>query len=234
MLCIYHTEMPSFMIKKLKEEVDLAIPTMILDQLPNGIAAHPDIQIHPLDDHTLLCAPECFNYYASLLPPSIQLISGQSILGGTYPADCAYNAARVGNYILCNPKITDPCLLSFYQERKFQLIPIRQGYAKCNICVLNEKKILTEDVGIHKTIMENQYPIKSILLPAGEIALKGYSYGFIGGSGGCIGDKMFWFGSYIKCSYEKTIEKSTTRLGITNICLGNDRLEDFGGIILLP
>ncbi len=231
MILIYNPDLSDAMLHTLKNLGAWLIPSLRLPQLPKGISGHPDIQIHSIDDKTAICAPECYPYYRQHLPRDITLMKGNSPLFRTYPNDCAYNAARIGNFVFCNTACCDSRLLTEYQNRGYTIVHTKQGYTKCNLCVITDKFVFTEDEGIHKTIMGNKLPIESILLPKGEISLKGYPYGFIGGAAGHAGDSILWYGSPKSCSYALKIENILRRNQKKEIVLSKEKLCDLGGII---
>ena len=196
------------------------------------IKYHPDIQLHTLSKNNVICAPDCYKYYKSILPSEINLIKGKTKLGGTYPNDCAYNVARVGEYVICNTNITDKIILDYYRDKKY-IIHVNQGYAKCNICIVNDNTVLTEDIGIHNTIISKKISLKSYLIPKGSISLKSFPYGFIGGASGKIENNLFWYGNISTHPNYNTIYKIVNETGVNIISLSKDPVEDFGSIINL-
>ncbi len=229
MVIVHHPQISLEMRKNLAELCEHNIPSMVLDKLPEGIAAHPDIQLYKINESTAVCAPECYWYYRSKLPDSITVIPGNRELGGTYPADSAYNAAVVGDYLFCNTEIVDKKIIELHNSKK--IIHINQGYSKCNICPIGDHILFTEDVGIHNTIIDNQLPILSYLLPVGEVSLAGFPYGFLGGSCGNLKNTLIWYGNPGQCSYWGKMEEIFEKEKIKNIFLSNQNITDFGGII---
>lgn len=216
------------------EILENVIPTFNISAIKSSLKYHPDIQIHPIDNNNLVCAPECYDYYRNCLPTTINIIKGSANIGDTYPSDCAYNVTRVGNFVICNTKIIDRTILNIYKDMGFTFIHTNQGYSKCNIAIIDEETILTEDEGIHNTIIVNQIPIKTYLMQKGEIFLNGFDYGFIGGACGLIENRLLWYGNPQNLSYYKQIKEITEERQILNISLSNQPLGDFGGIICLP
>ena len=196
------------------------------------IKFHPDIQLHVLAENNIVCAPNCYDYYKSVLSDKINLLKGKTKIGVTYPDDCAYNVARVGEYIICNTNITDKTILDFYCDKK-TIIHVNQGYSKCNICIIDDNTILTEDIGIHNTILENNFDLKSYLIPKGSITLKNFPYGFIGGASGKIKNNLFWYGNISAHPDYNIISRIARRRGINIISLSENQVEDFGSIIYL-
>lgn len=231
MVLIIHKKTPEQMINRLKSMGHTVIPSMTCSGLSAAVAEHPDMQIQPLRKDLAMVPPACYAYYREKLPTSIELIAGEKNLSGTYPADCAYNVAKVKDLLFCNTRCIDPKLLAFYQGEKFQIIHTNQGYTKCNMIILGNDCIITEDIGIHNIIIANKLPIQSILVPVGEVSLSGFPHGFIGGAGGGMEDVLFWYGNPQNCSYFETLQNESERRGIQNIALSSERLCDLGGII---
>ena len=196
------------------------------------IKFHPDIQLHVLDKKNIVCAPSCYEYYKSILPNEINIIKGKMEVDVTYPYDCAYNVARVGEYVICNTNTTDKTILDYYKNQK-HIIHVNQGYAKCNICIIDENTILTEDIGIHNTIVHSKLQLNSYLIPKGSILLKHFPYGFIGGASGKIENNLFWYGNISTHPSYNTIYDIVNKRGVKMISLSSDPVEDFGSIIFL-
>ena len=230
MIFVVNGNMPAEMIDKLCGEKDLCIKTKELGFLKPPMSLHPDIQFHKVSNDTAFCPPECFEYYRSELPSHIKLISGTSDIGGTYPYDCSYNISRIGNYVFANTKYADKKILNYYSQHGYTIIHVNQGYTACNSLIIGNS-VLTEDVGIHNTIMVNDIDIDCNLLPYGEISLESFPYGFIGGAAGTADKIVFWCGNPVRCSYYKIIDKVIKAENIKSISLSDSQLHDFGGII---
>ena len=233
MILIVNNEIPENMLNKLVSKGYNVIKSMKLSDVNMPVATHPDIQVHKLQDDLLVCAPECYEYYRSCIPDRIMIYKGSTKLFGTYPNDCAYNVARIGSYVFSNTKHTDKNILEFYRQNNKKIIHVKQGYTACNSLVIGNV-ILTEDIGIHNTIMVNKLKIKSILLPKGEISLTGFPYGFIGGAAGGLKNKLYWYGSPATCSYCNILKDVLKEEGVNSIALSSDPLQDLGGIICFP
>ncbi|MBE5039622.1 hypothetical protein INF28_03985 [Oscillospiraceae bacterium DSM 107454] len=234
MITIINSHTPEKMRLTLEQAGCKIISSSMVPQLNDATATHPDMQIHAVNDNTAFCAPECFAYYRRVLPKRIHLIAGNTRLKGTYPFNCAYNVARVGNYVFCNTESVDPLLIQWYRTNRKIIIPIRQGYAKCNLCPLSDEAFLTEDRGIYNTVIKQNLPVKCFLLPAGEVILDGYPYGFIGGASGGFKEILFWYGNPEYCSFYSQLEKLMQTYHISNISLYDMPLYDLGGIICFP
>ncbi len=124
----------------------------------------------------------------------------EEALGPVYPADCVYNAAVCGRYLIHKKGPTDPALLEAAKEHiravrggEMLFVPVPQGYTKCNIAVVDEDHVITSDRGIAKALAEKT-GIDCLLIPPGGISLPPYGTGFIGGCCGRAGDVMIFSG----------------------------------------
>ncbi len=155
MCFIVDCTMPQHMQEKLKMYGTVYMSEKV--QLEDfAVCGHPDLQIHFLEDNYAICAPEVYCHYMEILPKEIKLEKGNKFLEKGYPGNCAYNIARVGDYVLCNTRYADETILAWYKEKNYKIIHINQGYSKCNICIMSENEILTEDIGIDRAIRERQ------------------------------------------------------------------------------
>ena len=59
--------------------------------------------------------------------------------------------------------------------------PVRQGYAKCSMLVVDERSIITQDAGIARAARGIGLNVLEIM--PGYVALDGFEYGFLGGAG---------------------------------------------------
>jgi len=193
---------------------------------------HPDLQLHKVCENIVYVEPNCYEYYKAKLPDYIEVRSGQALNGGTYTSHIAYNIARVGKNILCNTKYADENIMNYYKEKDYNLIHIKQGYSKCNICIVSDNAVITEDKGIAK-VLENS-KINCCLLDEGSVRLSGFPYGFIGGASGSGCGKLFFCGDIEKHpQYEMIYHFVTENSELEIMSLKKGELCDFGSIIEL-
>lgn len=175
----------------LGEKYDI-IPSISCDQLAAPVQYHPDMVLFYTQDKTFICEPSVYHYYVKTLSPyGIKLVQGKTRLMGNYPQDIAYNIAKVGNYALGKFASCDPFIKNYLIQANCTLIDVGQGYAKCSTCIVNPNSIITSDASIYqKAVMHH---IDALMIEPGNITLKGYDYGFIGGAGGLIDENTFLF-----------------------------------------
>lgn len=201
-----------------------------LDFLYKPVNTHPDMQIHFITKDCAVVAPSAYNYYRSILPECIILHKGEKDPNSTYPGDCAYNVAKVGKKVIGNLEYTDSVIKKIYTELGFRLINVKQGYTKCNLCVIDDNSVITEDEGLYRRLAEEGFDVLKI--PSGEIKLKNFDNGFIGGASGYVANKKLAFcGDISKCSYYENVKHFINSKGIDIIFLLQTAPEDFGSII---
>lgn len=190
-----------------------------------SVSTHPDMQIHFINDNLAVCEPTLYEHYRDFLPDSIDIRRGCAAVGRTYPDDCAYNIAVVGKNVICNTEFAEKTILDFYKSNNYKIVHINQGYAKCNICPLDEGRFITEDAGIYKSTVSIA-GLHPILLPVGGVSLKGFNYGFIGGATGIFEDKILVTGRV-----ENTLCDIFNKQNIKYHTLSNGLPIDLGSLI---
>lgn len=148
------------------------------------LAGHADLSILHLGGDKVVAAGEIFVKIISNRGfAAIKAINKQSAV---YPGDISLNACIVGKRMLHNLKYTDPATAG-----AFKRINVNQGYTKCNICLLNDKTIITADAGIAKSAAMCE--IEVLLIKEGFVELAGFYYGFIGGAAFKISETQLAF-----------------------------------------
>lgn len=204
------------------------INPVLLNEVEERVRHHADLSVCHLGGKRFVTADNAFEYYVNKLPGA-ELIRGKTALKSPYPYDAAYCAAVFSHFAVANEKITDKVLLDILKS-EFTFINVKQGYAKCSICPVSENAVMTEDFGIYKKLSDF---MDVLLLKAGKVRLPGYSYGFIGGAAGLIGNKKLWFNGRIsdRDDYEKImlfLEKYSV-----SALTGDYPLTDIGSVIAI-
>ena len=217
-------------IKKLNELGIKTIKIQPYDALPEPVNSHADLQILHSGKNNMFCQDEhlCIGESnAKFIINKIQLSAGN-----TYPNDVRLNCAIIGNKIICNVKTIAREILEFADISGLTVINVKQGYAKCSICVVNENAIITDDKSIY-TAAGNFFN-DTLFISKGSIGLKGYNYGFIGGCCGKIDKNKIAFNGAIEShkDYKKIID-FLERNSVECVELHNNPLYDIGGILPL-
>ena len=139
-----------------------------------------------------------------------------------------YNATALKNYVICNKVYTDKTVLDSHNK---EIINVKQGYSKCNICIVDNNAIITSDNGIAKTVA--QKGIDVLKISPGYIELRKLDYGFIGGATGIIDNNMLAVNGDINSHPDsEQIKVFCHKYNVDIIPLKDGKLVDIGTIIV--
>ena len=140
------------------------------------------------------------------------------------------NVCILGNKIICNTKIADKGIIEYSNKSRMSIINVNQGYTKCSSAVINENALITSDESIYKSCIKSHIDVLKI--SHGYIDLKGYDYGFIGGTCGLIAKDILAFCGDISLHKDyKNIKAFAASYNISLLSLSNEKLYDIGGIL---
>ncbi len=146
-----------------------------------------------------------------------------------YPNDIQLNSFLFGKYFVGSKAYSKDVAFSDFD---WECINTKQGYAKCSSIILNEKAVITSDLGIQKALQNHGFD--SIYVNTKGIALKGYDCGFIGGTCFKIDkDTLVFTGNLTDYHDKDKIFSFCKRHKISVKFLCNEPLIDFGSIIPL-
>lgn len=171
-------------------------------------------------------------------------------IGYEYPFDIPYNAVSTDRFFIHNTEYTAPALIDRARFAGLQIINVKQGYTKCSCIPVGDRAIITEDEGIARTltaynhmILEDydgdaeaasEETIDVLLIRKGYAALEGFEYGFIGGTCGTIGDRIYFNGNLSDHPDFELICSFIEARGYTPVWTQDTQLTDIGSIIYLP
>ncbi|MGG7077729.1 DUF6873 family GME fold protein [Clostridium sardiniense] len=201
--------------------------------LYDAIDGHVDIQLNILDkkSQTIIVHKNIEESFLNKLEHfSINFILSNNSLNSKYPNDIILNALITDNFLMHNLKYTDKNILENCTMKK--LLNVTQGYTKCSVLNIYDKAFITSDKIIYNTLIEENYDV--LLLPPGDIILEGLDYGFIGGTGGMIGDnKIAFFGNLKHYKYGLQVISFLKKHNIKPVYLSDSKLIDRGSILTL-
>lgn len=154
-------------------------------------------------------------------------LSGEPI-GSNYPYDVLFNSVLTDNGILFSNTEYTSALIRGMAERS---VRVKQGYTSCSTCRVDAFSFITADKGLYNAYTSNG--IDCLLVSSGEIAIKGYDHGFIGGASLVFDDKVCFFGDVTKHRDYLKIKEFVECRGKTTVCLSDEPLYDVGGGIVL-
>lgn len=210
------------------EELDVdLIFTEKCPYLSEPVAYHADMLVHHLGGEDILLH-QSQGYEPALSALGMNVIYSNEKLNPDYPNDVKFNAARIGDYLICKKDSAEGNILKSVPPRN--IIDVPQGYSKCSTLIVDEKSVVTADVHIHERAIKNG--IDSLLIPPGNISLPGYDYGFIGGTGAKLSkDNIYFTGNLMSHPSGKEIADFITKRDISIIMGSSEKLIDIGGII---
>lgn len=225
------SNIPDEIYFKLHSYAENVIKLPPFDLLQKPVSTHPDMLVFDTDE--LLILNKKYYLENKALFDEISQKTGRQIVGADeeiypeYPFDIRYNCLKLGELVLGRADFVSSEIKS-----RYKITDVKQGYARCSCCKINEKAIITADKSLYKAASENG--IDALLISSGNISLCGYDYGFIGGASANILNKIvLFFGSienhpdYIKIM--EFAEKHNTEIKP----LSPNPLCDFGGAITL-
>lgn len=215
----------------------LGVEAIVLPPCPlfaPPVAAHPDMMFCHLGGEKLVyhaCADG--SVLRRLEEIGFVLIESVSPPGRDYPRDIGLNAARVGNFLICNARFADRAVISYCEQNDLHILSVKQGYAKCSVCVVDERSIVTADAGISAAAKGAGLDV--LLINPGFIGLEGYGAGFIGGCCGKLSaDTLYFCGDITRHPDYAAVRRFLSERGVEAVAVpGSGELCDIGSIIPL-
>lgn len=203
--------------------------TETLRNVYQPVNTHPDIQIFFADKNTVFTTDYLKNYYKDIFTGEICVKGIGQKIGNSYPENVLFNIASFGKYIVCNKKYASEDILNYCKDKT--IISVNQGYTKCNICIVSDNAVITEDKGIYNELIK--YNIDVLLINPGGVKLDNFEYGFIGGASGFINnDTIGFIGRLENHPQFNEIRDFIHKHNKEFVSLGNGGLADFGSILM--
>lgn len=189
------------------------------------LRSHVDLSVLHLGGNRFIIseAVAAGEFVAALRELGAEITLTKAPSGSKYPDDAGLCAAVIGRRVFHNSS------LSMLSDES-SLINVRQGYAKCTTCIVNENAVITSDKGMAKKMTDEGLDVLSI--SDGFISLKGYKNGFIGGSAFKIApDKLAFTGSLKDHPDKAAIETFLLFHGVKPLYLTEKCIFDIGSAI---
>lgn len=200
------------------------------EKLEEEIRFHADINACCLSNGRLLLNDDIAGEFNNnLLNLRVETVRN---INSPYPYDVRLNALFLGERIICNPKTVSSEILLFANENDYEIIPTKQGYSRCAICVVNKNAIITEDSGL--TSLLKNYQIDVLSVSQGNVFLSKSHCGFLGGASGKVDkDKIYFNGNLEKHKNYNEIKSFLYNYNVEPVFNSARPLADFGGLIPL-
>lgn len=200
-------------------------------EVDQRIAHHTDLSIAVVQDH-LFIEPSCYDEVIEQLNYTGYGIEdmhcGKTIISKFYPHDIAYNVLAMKSHLFHKTDYTDAVIKKIVN---LEAIDVKQGYSRCSVLPVGLNAAITSDEGMFKVLSKHGYKVLKISL--GDIELKGFTHGFIGGVGGLVENYMLINGSLKFHPDGEHIKRFIMKQNYEVIELHHGPLEDVGSILYL-
>lgn len=192
----------------------------------SAISTHADINTFYFGGGEILLDKSQTRLYNLLTEQKMNVSYAESSVSGKYPNDCKLNFALLADKLIGKADIADARI----KKRSYKILNVKQGYAKCSTCIVNENAIITDDASIKKICDQNG--IDALLIGKGDVRLNGHEYGFIGGASALI-DKnhLIFFGDITAHRDFESIDCFLKKHSCKYSFLKSQVLTDIGGMI---
>lgn len=181
MLAVIDARAPTVILSALKDLGHEVCPLPPDPELASPVSGHADLLLF-FAKAAIFCTPRYFaqaqkelEMIASFAGLPVRTVAQNTL--PDYPGDVLLNAAVLGDRLIAHPRYAAPEILALsYRE----LIPVRQGYAKCSVLPVGDKALITEDPSIARAA--EKAGIEVLRVSQNAVKLPGYSTGFLGGA----------------------------------------------------
>lgn len=194
---------------------------------PLPVGTHPDTLIGKIGETLFVCDKED-DVKKALRDANVPFLPSDHTSGEKYPHDCGLNFLTLKGKMIGKLDILSESAKLFAKENGYELINIKQGYAKCSCAVIGNT-VVTADRKAAKILRNSGIDVLEIT--PGGVELPPYEYGFIGGACGQVDDKtIMFFGDIGTHPDGEKISALCKKSGV-NIIGFDGKLQDLGGFI---
>jgi len=215
-------EISETVYKNLSKYADNIIKLPPFGLLPPPVASHADMLMYRLRD-SLLIHRRYYEAHADLFS-GISVTLTNEVISDRYPHDILLNALNLNGTVYGKSDYISELIKS----DAVKTVDIRQGYARCSVCKVSDRAVITADRGIAERVSADV-----LLIRAGHISLNGYGYGFIGGASVTIGGKLLFFGDVTRHPDYTGIVRFAKTHDTEIISLSDEILYDYGSMVII-
>ncbi len=199
----------------------------LIDPCPYGAPlTHSDLYVHITPENRVFIAENTSDCLKELQDAIII----DKPVGSVYPFDVPLNCVCTGRNLFCNKNTVSRILLTYYTDLNYNIVHVNQGYAKCAVVPLGDA-LITDDDSVASAAEKNG--ISYLKVSKGNVRLKGYAYGFIGGSAGVCDNTVFWNGDITSHPECDMILDYMRQKGFRSVNLTDGELYDIGSLLFL-
>lgn len=149
-------------------------------RLDRTVSSHADMRLHYLGGGKAVVEQGDEQLLRACAGRGLQVRYAARPSGKRYPQDVGLNCFALGGYLIGLSKAIDPAVRDSYLSRGFQLMNIRQGYAKCSAAVVSKNAVITADPSLAAAL--DRAGMECLRISPGHVTLEGHDYGFLGGA----------------------------------------------------
>ena len=199
-------------------------------RISQPVADHTDMLSLLVRPGKILLSSDQKELQKRLTSAGVEVISFNELNPG-YPDETALNNLILGNQMIGGPAAAKN--LARLQAQKLEFSEIRQGYTRCSAVPVQEKAVITADRNLGRLLQELGFDVLEIE-PEKGIQLKGYAYGFLGGSCGKISlNELAFCGDFSLLNQSQQIEAFLKKYDVKPISLCQGPIHDIGGIVAI-
>ena len=217
-------------LKKLGISIIKVPDNLYVDERLSG---HADLSVFHRGGKELLLAPylKGSKFAEDMMDRGFEVSFAEIEQQAEYPLDAQLNCCLAGQKIIAAPGVICTEIVNYFtNERGYQLISCKQGYARCSVCVVDENAIITADRGIAAAARKNG--IEVLAIHPGFIALEGFPYGFIGGAAFKIAkDTLAFTGTLEQHPDKEAIERFLAERKVRPVYITSYPAFDIGGAL---
>lgn len=195
-------------------------------KLQKPVASHGDILIFKDKMENKLYLPREYYEENRSIFGTLDVECVDEVFKKDYPEDIYLDALLVGDTLICKEKFTAKMI-----KTGKRIIDVKQGYARCSVCLLGTKGAITADGGIGAVL--RKLDVEVLEIQSGGIELCGYNYGFIGGASLVVDKTAVFFGNVEDHPDGKKILDFVRSKGFEAEYPRNFPLTDFGSAVIV-
>lgn len=235
MLAVTDQKLSAASLSSLRREGFEAVLLPPADYLQETVSSHTDMLFF-IGFGRLFCHRLYYERNATwidriCLTANVALTVSNEPTGEKYPLDVLFNACMIGSRLICNRKTVSKLILTAAEANGYEIVHVPQGYTKCSIAVVSENAIITADRAIAMACAS--VGIDVLQIREGYVSLPPYSFGFIGGASGSLGDKVYFCGSLSTHPDGDRIIAFCQRHGKIAVSLSEGELQDVGSLFFI-
>ena len=162
----------------------MGIQCIIIPENPDldpRLGSHADLSVLHLGRNRLLLAGYLKGsaFAGELEGKGAALSFLSSLQKAKYPGDAGLNLCQIGDRVIANPNTAAPKALQAAVSGRI-LLPTKQGYSRCSVCIVDHDSLITADTQIASAAEASGLHV--LRISPGAVELSGFSSGFLGGA----------------------------------------------------